>query len=234
MFDGMGEVFIINLPERTDRLRQMTAELHKVGQRTGKVWKAHKPEDAGPFPTIGTRGCFMSHLAVIMSNEKKASAGFVLLEDDLDFAGDARERFQAIMSDLKERVPNWGMFYGAHANVPTKGGGLYEEIAPDVPVLTASFVCFNGWLLPYLSVYLYNMLGRPAGDPDGGPMHVDGAYGWFRRAHPEVRTFVATPVLGWQRPSRTDIHELKWFDRTPVVRDVVSAARSAKRLTTPR
>lgn len=230
MFDDVGEVFVVNLPERSDRKRQMTAELRRIGQHDGKFFKAIKPDDAGPFPTIGARGCFMSQMAVIMGAEKRAAPGLVLLEDDIDFASDARERFAATMSDLKKRIPNWGMFYGAHADVPIKGRGLYEEIASDVPVLTASFVCFNGWVLPALSNYLYQMLDRQPGDPNGGPMHVDGAYGWFRRAYPECRTFVATPVLGWQRPSRTDIHALKWFDRAPALREVASAARAARRM----
>ena len=59
-------------------------------------------------------------------------------------------------------------------------------------------------------------------------MHVDGAYSRFRADNPDVRTFVAMPELGYQRPSRTDIHALRWFDRLPIIKDAVQAARQIR------
>ena len=56
-------------------------------------------------------------------------------------------------------------------------------------------------------------------------MHVDGAYCWFRHAHPHFRTLLAVPELGYQRSSRTDIHDLRWFDRVPVAREAVAWLR---------
>ena len=56
-------------------------------------------------------------------------------------------------------------------------------------------------------------------------MHVDGAYSRFRADNPTMSVFVAIPELGYQRASRTDIHSLKWFDRTPVVRALVQSIR---------
>lgn len=53
--------------------------------------------------------------------------------------------------------------------------------------------------------YLEAMLKRPNGSPEGGPMHVDGAYSWFRRAHPGVAAYVCTPSVAQQRYSRSDI-----------------------------
>jgi glycosyl transferase family 25 len=62
-------------------------------------------------------------------------------------------------------------------------------------------------------------------------MHVDGAYSWFRRAHPQFLTVLASPELGHQRHSATDIHPLKWFDKTPVLKSLVALARKLKNLT---
>jgi hypothetical protein len=56
-------------------------------------------------------------------------------------------------------------------------------------------------------------------------MHVDGAYSWFRANHPHLLTSVANPELGHQRASRTDVHDLRWHDRVPVVRDIVAFLR---------
>ncbi len=33
-------------------------------------------------------------------------------------------------------------------------------------------------------------------------MHVDGAYSWFRQAHPHLRTWLAVPILGDNGPPR--------------------------------
>lgn len=56
-------------------------------------------------------------------------------------------------------------------------------------------------------------------------MHVDGAYNWVRRLNPDLPTLMASPQLGSQRPSRTDIHQLKWFDKVPGIRDLATFAR---------
>lgn len=84
--------------------------------------------------------------------------------------------------------------------------------------------CAIARLVPYLQA----MLERPSGDPAGGPMHVDGAYSWFRRAHPDLRTVLATPPLGYQRPSRTDVHALRWFDRLPGLHRVAALLRRVR------
>ena len=78
---------------------------------------------------------------------------------------------------------------------------------------TTAFVAVQGRHLAALVPYLEAMLARPPGDPLGGPMHIDGAYCWFRRAHPGMATWLTNPPLGYQRASRTDIHTLRWFDR---------------------
>ncbi len=77
--------------------------------------------------------------------------------------------------------------------------------------------------------YLEAMLGRPEGDPRGGPMHVDGAYNWFRREHPEILTLCAVSPMAEQRPSRTDIHALTFLDRQPLLRPAMSVLRGIKR-----
>ena len=38
-------------------------------------------------------------------------------------------------------------------------------------------------------------------------MHVDGAYSTIRSQNPQLKTYAIAPVLGHQRPSRTDIRE---------------------------
>ena len=97
---------------------------------------------------------------------------------------------------------------------------------PGSAVLGLHMVAIKSAVMPELIAYLEAMLGRPAGDPNGGPMHVDGAYSWYRAVHPARRTVACQPPLGYQRASRTDIHALRWFDRTWGVRTLVAALRS--------
>ena len=58
---------------------------------------------------------------------------------------------------------------------------------------------------------------------------IDGAYVWLRRTYPELATVFAD--LSYQRPSRTDIGDQKWFDRVPVLRELAGFARKFKKPT---
>jgi hypothetical protein len=56
---------------------------------------------------------------------------------------------------------------------------------------------------------------------------IDGAFVWFRSAHPDLATVFAR--LGVQRSSRTDVGDQKWFDRVPVLRDGATMLRKVRR-----
>jgi len=202
--DLFDQVRIINLVDRPDRRRDMVRELDRLGGMAPNISfrQAHRPSDAGPFPSVGARGCFESHLAVLRSARDAGCQSLLLLEDDLDFTRDARDRLSAIIPDLFGR--QWDFFHGAHLLPPSNRSGL-AELASDEPVVTASFVGFNGHVLGPLVEFLDAMLRRPAGSPDYGPMHVDGAYTVFRLLNPERVTFAAMPSLGRQRSSPSDI-----------------------------
>ena len=67
------------------------------------------------------------------------------------------------------------------------------------------------WNRPVL--FMEELQQRPPGHPDGGPMHIDGAYSTFRVQNPDVVTLIASPNLGWQRSSRSDVTP-NWWART--------------------
>ena len=99
-------------------------------------------------------------------------------------------------------------------------GGAGTSVSGDVGLDARVF----GSLIAFLEA----QLARVPGHPDGGPMHVDGSYNLFRRAHPEFETWLAVPELGYQRASRTDIHPLQWRDRAWGVRNAVGLLRRMK------
>jgi hypothetical protein len=95
------------------------------------------------------------------------------------------------------------------------------------------FYGVNGPLVPRLIEYLEGVAARPEGHPEGGAMHYDGALSMFRERD-QVETLFATPNLGWQRSSRSDIHPHRWFDRLRVTRLAADGLRKLRNVVHPR
>lgn len=231
--EAFGPLFVINLPSRKDRRRQFAAQLSRIGlsinDRWVRVHPAVRPETADGFPSIGARGCFLSHLTVLRTAVAENLGSLIVCEDDLDFSEDFPQRAQEVLGAL--RNARWDIFYAGHHGLP-------DTLVPDLPgpmvrldahqrVVAAHFVVFRRSVLAPLVAYLDAILARPPGHAEGGPMHVDGAFSRFRADHPEMITLAALPPLGHQRASRTDIHALRWFDRLPMIRNAAGAARAA-------
>ena len=227
--DIFQKIYVINLASRQDRRREMCDQLSRIGlsPEAGKAefFDAVRPEVAGDFPSIGSRGCFLSHLGVLKDASARGFQTVLILEDDLNFVDTFRQRMAAIGERLRER--DWSIFYGGYRvdRTPAPDGLDCAAISSDEGVGTTHFVGVQGEVIPSLVRYLEAQLARPRGHPEGGPMHVDGAYCWFRRAHPEFITLLAVPQLGYQRVSRTDVHDLKWYDSTVGIRLAVSLVR---------
>lgn len=233
VIDYFDKIFIINLPFRADRRLEMAQQLKSIGlsfdSPNVELFAAVRPENAGGFPSIGARGCFMSHLGILRNARLAGYNRILILEDDLDFVPDFNLRIDDTLSKLKQQT--WSIFYGGYKlmSLKEKSTKIIDTIDSFDAVMTCHLMAVQGNAIAELVTYLEAMLARPAGDKDGGPMHVDGAYSWFRRAHPHYVTLIAQPELGHQRPSRTDIHDLNWYDRVAGVRDVVQWLRKLKR-----
>ncbi|MEF3075156.1 glycosyltransferase family 25 protein [Methylobacter sp. Wu1] len=233
--DYFQRIYIINLPYRTDRKREINAQLKKIGLSLEHpqidLFPAVRPDDAGYFPSIGARGCFMSHLNILRDAKKRGLENVLIIEDDLDFSPDFNSRIDAAIVELTNS--NWGVFYGGGrllSDVELSNNSELSKVNHDISIQTTHFIGFNQSIIAAMMDHLESILTRPAGHPDGGPMHVDGAYSWFRRHHQDVLTLIAVNELGHQRSSRTDIHELRWFDKTPVISVIVDAIRCTKRI----
>ncbi|QTD56254.1 hypothetical protein [Parasphingorhabdus cellanae] len=209
IFDQFDSIRIINLPYRTDRRAEMEGELARIGLLDDPrvaFFKAFQFDDAGPFSSPGARGVFQSHLTILeeaASNEHRV----LILEDDCDFIPDA--------SAYVPPKP-WSIFYGGYeAQDPS------NLLASDI--IGAHMMGFSPETAAHLADYLKNLSYEGMHPP------IDGAYIWYRRAFPDVTTIFAEPALGHQRPSRTDIAELRFFDKIPVVREVAGLGRKLKR-----
>lgn len=228
----LGSIVVINLPARADRRAEMSEQLGRfgLGWDSPRVTRfaAPRPTHAEGFRTLGAHGCFLSHLGAIESALERGAQALLILEDDCNFSADLNTRLPALASALDSS--DWSIFYGGHAvsgepPAPLRSGVPLAAVPAEQAIVLAHCVAFRGHALRTLPAYLRAMLARPAGHPEGGPMDVDGAYSWFRRAHPQYRTLIATPAMAYQRASRTDISTLSWRDRMPLVREVVGAGR---------
>jgi hypothetical protein len=230
IFDAFQRIYIVNLPSRSDRRQAILSDLANAGivaeDPRLRIFPGVRPADAGEFPSLGARGCYMSHLSVLQEALANGLENVLILEDDLALEPAARLPQPQLVAMLREG--DWDFAYPGHV----EGSGDLTAAQPawhitDQPLVCAHFLGLNRRVLPTLVDYLETCLERPAGHPDGGPMHVDGAYTMFRQRNPKVVTLICMPSLGGQRSSRSDIYFNRWFDRLPVFREAVGVVRVA-------
>lgn len=224
-----GRIYVINLASRPDRLAEIRDQFSAVGLSVGRGCvrrvEAARPAEPGPWPSIGARGCFMSHLGVLRDATERGLDRIAIVEDDLDwsraFMGMGRAEIEALGEG------DWQFLHGGLE--PGQGPVRPEPLAPERPVLLSHFIALRGEAVARAASYLREMAARPPGSPEGGPMHVDGAYSWFRSDNRDLPAAICVPALGHQRPSATDVAERRWFDRWPGVRWLAGEARRSLR-----
>lgn len=218
--------YIVNLIERKDRRRQMEAMLRRVGLDAAPEWAtfypAVRPGSADGFPSCGARGCFMSHLEILKQAQAQNLKNVLIMEDDLEIDPRFKTSMDAFAKTLS--AMDWTMVYFGHLLELGAHEGNVALQPTNLPIQLTHFYAVNGPHLAELIRFLEAILERPPGHPDGGPMHVDGAYITFRQRHPDNLTLVANPSLGWQRSSRSDVTS-RWFDNAPVLRQIAGLAR---------
>ena len=229
MFD---RVYIVNLPERSDRRREIKAELQRLGLRVDgqriRFHRAIRPDDAGQFPSLGARGCFLSHLGILNDAINDDLEKILVIEDDLCID----DRFSQAQEKMSRRLKDegWWFAYLGHVQPPPEDDAAPRWQASWQPIATTHFYALNRPVLRPLRDHLQACLSRAPGHPLGSPMHVDGAYSLFRAQHPEALTLIATPSLGGQRSSRSDIYPNKWYDRTSGMQQLAGVLRALKNL----
>lgn len=221
--------YVINLPERTDRRQGMQKELIRLGGKLAldKVvfFPAIKPVDQGDFPSIGARGCFLSHLEVLKQAKQQNLNHLLIMEDDLSFTPFLRKNQEIVVRELQKL--NWDFAYFGHSiDVNSKGNQLFCEYSDSIRL--AHFFAVNKNTIFQLVDFLELVLSRPPGHPEGGPMHVDGAYSTFRKQNSDIITLIAQPSLGFQRSSPSSIAGYQWYDQAPGLNNLVGTFRQLK------
>ena len=149
----------------------------------------------------------------------------LVLEDDIAFVRDFENLGSLAFSQLA--VLDWDIAYPGHTLGNRPGAPSWHRVTG--PMRHAHCYAVNGQALGRLVSFLRAMLERTPGDPEGGPMHYDGALTTFIAQNPDVRAFYFARNLGYQRPSRTDLHVPSIIDRKALFRPLARAYRAIKR-----
>ena len=226
--DYFQRVYAVNLPERKDRRQLIVKELEEAGMpltpHRVEIFSAIRPDEAGGFPSIGARGCFYSHVAILKQAKHQGLSNILIVEDDLEISAKFRTDQAVIVEQLRQQ--DWDFVYFGHVEKVEQKSPL--ALVPfSKGMMTTHFYAVNGRIFDRLVRFMEELQQRPPGHPDGGPMQIDGAYSTFRAQNPDVITLIASPNLGWQRSSRSDISP-KWWDTVPGLRQLVGAARISK------
>jgi len=221
--------FVINLCERTDRRQSFEEETRPIWGAI-PIFPALKLTDPAGFKTAGWRGCFLSHLGCLRYARAKALDSILIMEDDLTLSGSLPRMTPAIIERIK--LIDWDFLYFGHeqtgdiprANKNTSGVTFIEA---HTDVLCTHFYAVRGRIIDRLIEHFEkNERAIPPTDKYR-PMPPDGAFNTFRWHNTNVRTYLAVPKLGWQRPSRSDLTP-RCFERFRLVRPFTERARIVK------
>lgn len=205
IFDVFDMIRVINLPDRTDRRRDMEAELTALGLLADPrlaFFAAIRPRGPGDFTSIGARGVYEGHKRLLTEAAERGHS-ILILEDDCCFRAGAGSY---------TACGDWDIFYGGYrARQPEN---LFSSDIEGAHMM--GFTARGARLVAdYLQDLRYEGIHPP----------IDAAYVWFRRAHPTVATEFAVPPLAHQRASRSDIAPPKPWDIVPVVKSASAAFR---------
>jgi len=228
IIEHFDSVRIINVALRKDRRTETVSEFRHHGFQinTDKVrfFDAITPKEKDGFPSSGARGCFLSHLGMLEEANRANSKNVLVLEDDIQFSKDISQYGNLAIDKL--RSMDWDIVYFGHVIEVIKGEVEWKEI--NQPMQLSHFYAVNGETLERLIKFLHQLLARPPGHPDGGPMNYDGALSTFFQQNRDIKAYYYSHNLGYQRPSKTDLHELSIYENNFILRPIVNVGRKIK------
>lgn len=220
---------IINLSERADRRAETRKEFNRAGwpieTKKADFFTAIRPETATGFPSASVKGSFLSHMEAIKKARHDNLANILIMEDDIAFVSEINSIGEEVLQELDQ--VDWDFLYLGHQYRSDDSPEKRLEMVTE-PLGLKHFYAVNGTVFDRFIAFLEEVLERPPGHPDGGPMYYDGAISTFRMQNHDINTFVVNPSLGYQRSSRSDLHPISLLDQWALLNPVTSWLRRLK------
>jgi glycosyl transferase, family 25 len=207
IFDYFDRVALINLPSRKDRLKAVSQELQNAGISLSdgrfQVFEAIKPDDSRGFPSVGWRGCFLSHLSIIKSANQDGMGNVLIFEDDVLISRKFAQQQELLVDVLRQN--NWDFAYFGHV-INVEKRKVPKFVAYSEQIITTHCYAINGRVFDRLIKYLEEYgeqvaIQRP--DVDHG---IDGILSMFRESNKDIVSLISVPSLVTQNDSPSDIH----------------------------
>lgn len=219
IIDYFEKTCIVSLPQAHRLRAQTSAEFKLVGwtidNNKVKFFDAIRPDQRLNFSSIGTRGCFESHLSLIKefisTTNDKNKGNLLVFEDDISFTIDLNYTPKSIANILEENDYDI-IFFGYKSDDIKPSSNKFEivTVPSNVSITTSHFYALHRRCLRDYIAHLEGILFET--NPSSlGHMHYDGAINWFRKLNPDIKTLVCTTPLGIQRPSRSLISDSAGF-----------------------
>lgn len=228
VIDYFDRARIINISSRNDRRLETIEDFTRNGFRIDNdkiaFFQAVTPDALEGFPSLGARGCFMSHLGIMEEAVRSNLNNILIMEDDIQFSKCIATYGKQAVAALEGM--DWDIVYFGHPFDGDSSSPAWKVV--DQPVHLSHFYAVNGRCIERLRDFLLQLLQRPPGHPDGGPMHYDAALNTLIHSQKDVQAYYFTWNLGYQRPSRTDLHDLSFMDRSALLRPLMTLLRRLK------
>lgn len=185
--------FVINLDERTDRMKEITDEFRN--------WPVPVERISAIRLSPGWKGCSASHLKCIQIAKERNYSWVLILEDDCILTSNAGQRFQSLLPFLWKNRNHWDMFNGGLTYLKH-----HTKISHNPPMYEAYGFTTNFYIV-HKSVY-NRVLNEHPKHPDNFKNPIDVYYA------DTFRIWTSTPYLSKQRPGQSDIGENQTEDYT--------------------
>src|SRR5712664_3489296 len=108
----MSQIFkyVINLADRSDRRVEMQEQLRRI-EWGAQFSNSNREDGPADFPSVGSRGCFLSHLTTLKRGQTM-KGHVIIMEDDLDFVPGFSRLWKEAYDQLKQT--DWSIFYPGH------------------------------------------------------------------------------------------------------------------------
>lgn len=198
-FDG--NLFVINLARRPDRLAHFEAEMEKIG-----VTNYERFDAIDPGPQFGNHGCTASHRAVLEIIVARGLRRAFIFEDDATVRDQFRDNLQDEFVASAKQVPaDWDMLYlSGHYGEPPRARISDRVILMGEMKTTTS----------------YGVTAKSARElieriPVGSGDSIDNLYGGYNRT---ARCYITQPRLFVQYNNYSDLQRAQ-CNNTPCMED---------------